>query len=271
VGGLVNLILASLKGGFISISPFLFKRLAIEMILDVSDENNLYSFYVDDVKYKYPMRDFMAKYKRFFNIPTVFDTMIPAEKENTESLLSKIMNLAGKIEEKFSQLSNFCLLKTNPFFYSEKLPEYVMSNLEEYKSFLNSMNRKNFLRIKLDYFEISKAEGFLSNLLQRICLFHERLSYKPEDVSINELADLKQELRFNIEHLLHLGISLNKQSSELTIVNKLWPASSPIKDELKKPEPRKSVSEISDLNKLSGPTAKWDGLRNIVFENDASR
>ena len=89
-------------------------------------------FIPDQIKYKYPMREFIAKYKKYFQIPTVFDTMIPADKENTESLLSKVMSLAGKIEEKFSQISNFCLLKTNPFFYSDKLPDFVMTHLEEY-------------------------------------------------------------------------------------------------------------------------------------------
>ena len=172
------------------------------------------------IKYNYMFSQFIKEYKKIFPIYTVFNEFDLKDKNDFSQFLNQMIVMAQKVDEIFKKIKNFDMLKHSYFIYNENIPENLIEHAADFEYYFNSKNKNK--RIFLNFKELFNMEQSLSNLLDKLINFHNSLLQKKEIITTEQVLELEENLRDNIEKLLMLGITTNcdfSRKDKIIIVN----------------------------------------------------
>lgn len=160
------------------------------------------------LEYQNPITTFVERYKRYFNIKTVFDVIVPNEKDIFTNNFENLLSLNSKIEMMFHKLNTIDIFKNNDFYISNKSAPFISEkNHENFVDFLVKNTQTHFLG--MNYQEIMDLESRLANLLNDIIVFEYDFIYQKDEINLNKVNNIKEKLRSNIDKLIELGVRLS--------------------------------------------------------------
>jgi len=157
------------------------------------------------VKYNYALKKFINQYKNLFPIYTVFNEFELKDKIHFSTFLEQITLISEKISNVFGRIKNFDLLRNANFISQANIPELLKQNKVTFKEYFDEKNPNK--RIHLDGEAVHKVEKSLAFLLNNLIKFHNSLILKKEEICVDDILELQETLRVNIENLLLLGIN----------------------------------------------------------------
>jgi len=164
--------------------------------------------FTPNLEYQNPITNFVERYKRNFNIKTIFDVIAPNEKEQISVNFDNLLNLNQKVEFMFKKLNTIDIFKNNDFYSNTKTAPFLsLENQEYFVDFLVKNTQTHFLG--MNYNEIMDLESRLANLLNDLIFFEYDFIYQKEEINLSKVGNLKEKVRKNIEKLIELGVRLS--------------------------------------------------------------
>ncbi|KAL4480325.1 hypothetical protein ABPG74_020841 [Tetrahymena malaccensis] len=170
---------------------------------------------VNKVKYKYPVKEFLDKYRDYIPINTIFTSFPSQQKDNLNNMMNVLSNVLKKCEKGFKQVRTFQLYKSNPFLYIDKrnrvdLPDTLLNYKSDFETFIKY--RDKMISINLSYDQLTKTESQLSLLLSNLLTAYQQAILDNKRNPNQEISELIDNLRKSIEQMICLGVMLNKDS-----------------------------------------------------------
>ncbi|KAL4506013.1 hypothetical protein ABPG72_013774 [Tetrahymena utriculariae] len=170
---------------------------------------------INKVQYKYPVKEFLDKYRDYIPINTIFTSFPSQQKDNLNNMMNVLSNVLKKCEKGFKQVRTFQLYKSNPFLYIDKrnrvdLPETLLNYKSDFETFIKY--RDKMTSINLSYDQLTKTESQLSQLLSNLLTAYQQAILDNKRNPNQEISELIDNLRKSIEQMICLGVMLNKDS-----------------------------------------------------------
>ncbi|EAR93572.3 hypothetical protein TTHERM_00426390 (macronuclear) [Tetrahymena thermophila SB210] len=178
-------------------------------------ETNNKETIVNKVKYKYPVKEFLDKYRDYIPINTIFTSFPSQQKDNLNNMMNVLSNVLRKCEKGFKQVRTFQLYKSNPFLYIDKrnrvdLPDTLQNYKSDFETFMKY--RDKMTSINLSYDQLTKTESQLSQLLSNLLTAYQQAILDNKSNPNQEISVLIDNLRKSIEQMICLGVMLHKDS-----------------------------------------------------------
>lgn len=186
-------------------------------------ENKINPEYQKKIKYTYLLKRFIEKYKRLFPSFMTWSDYNMKEKQSFTGFLQKLEKMSFKIKDVFHKISAFDLLRHNNFCYNDEIPDLLIENTVEFEQYFNVSNKGK--RLWLNAKEITALEKSLSLLLSQLMRFQRSLFLEKGKITVQQVFELEEQIRLNVEKLLCLGISTDVDSTKggkIVVVNKLY-------------------------------------------------
>lgn len=162
-------------------------------------------------QYNNVLKQFVEKYKRIFPLYTAFDDFELKDQKDFSVFLEQIITMSKRINYNFNKMNSLNFLEQTAFLAKSIIPNAVKENQKNFKNYFNSMNPNK--RIILQSEEVLKTEKSLANLLEEFRTLHDTVSAK-KNIPLEDLSRIQESIRFNIERLLLLGITVNDGKSK---------------------------------------------------------